>query len=132
MTWAQRLKRVFNIDQDCDGIDPQDADGDGFISSDTGGDDCDDTNPDIHPGAEEVCDSVDNNCDGQVGDDDPAVAAPQWCMDTDNDGFGDPATLVQACGQPDGLIADCSDCNDNDGQIGGGCVFKDGFESDSL
>ncbi len=30
----------------------------------TAGNDCDDTDPRIHPGAIEVCDGVDNNCDG--------------------------------------------------------------------
>ena len=41
---------------------PVDADGDGFKTNQ----DCDDTNAAIHPGAPELCDGVDNNCDGQV------------------------------------------------------------------
>lgn len=40
----------------------QDADGDGVVAAR----DCDDNNADIHPGAVERCDGVDNNCDGQV------------------------------------------------------------------
>lgn len=44
--------------------DPCDADGDGFRSVACGGDDCDDGNEDIHPGAVDVCDGDDNDCDG--------------------------------------------------------------------
>lgn len=53
------------IDQDCDGVDLVDVDGDGGTGSGAGGDDCDDTNPHIYPGAEEWCDAVDHDCDGQ-------------------------------------------------------------------
>ena len=40
-----------------------DHDGDGF-SECTG--DCDDTNPAIHPGAVEICNHLDDNCDGRI------------------------------------------------------------------
>ena len=39
-----------------------DADGDGFPSTV----DCDDSNPAIHPGAIEICNGVDDNCDGNI------------------------------------------------------------------
>ena len=39
-----------------------DADGDGVVADD----DCDDTDPTTFPGADEVCDGVDNNCDERI------------------------------------------------------------------
>lgn len=42
--------------------------------------DCDDDNPDIHPGAEEFCNALDNNCDGQVDE-----GAEASCPDSGND-----------------------------------------------
>jgi hypothetical protein len=44
----------------------------------------------------EVCDEVDNNCDG---DTDEGVTS-EWTLDRDNDGFGDDATAVSACSAP--------------------------------
>ena len=44
---------------------PSDQDGDGFITTAVGGEDCDDTDGNIFPGAEEVWyDGIDSNCDG--------------------------------------------------------------------
>ncbi|MEY3211848.1 MAG: hypothetical protein RIT28_2329 [Pseudomonadota bacterium] len=52
------------IDQDCDGGDIADADGDGQISVNAGGEDCDDTDADIYAGAVETWyDGVDSDCD---------------------------------------------------------------------
>ena len=46
-----------------------DADGDSFLMGDDLGEDCDDSNPDIHPETVEVCgDGVDQNCDTSYGD----------------------------------------------------------------
>ena len=54
-------------DADCDGADGTDADGDGYPSEATGGDDCNDARPEIAPNATEACgDGVDNDCDGEA------------------------------------------------------------------
>ena len=46
------------------GGEPKDADHDGYVDATcTSGDDCNDDNNKIYPGAEELCDGVDNNCD---------------------------------------------------------------------
>ena len=46
-----------------------DLDGDGFISSDYGGYDCDDDNPNIHPAALEILgNGEDENCNGTIDD----------------------------------------------------------------
>jgi len=102
-------------DSDCD-EDPIcetcDEDGDGYdsTSAECGGDDCDDTDPDIHPGATDVCDGIDNDCDGEIDEDGDI----RWYADDDGDGYGDSSDSVTDCDAPRGYIADDSDCDDSD------------------
>ena len=126
------------LDNDCDGsIDEDivtvfyaDADGDGHGDDATGveaclapsghipvGGDCDDAEPEIHPNAVEVCDNRDNDCDGLIDADDDSLDASGLGMfyaDDDGDGYGDDATLVQACEAPDQYVAEGGDCDDAD------------------
>ena len=50
-------------------------------------DDCDDSDKTINPDADEVCDGVDNDCDGATDEND-AVDATVWYLDADGDGYG--------------------------------------------
>jgi hypothetical protein len=43
-----------------------DADADGYVAVADGGTDCDDSDPNVYPGAPEVFDGKDNDCDGTV------------------------------------------------------------------
>ena len=72
-------------------VEPVDADGDGFVEAD----DCDDSNADINPDAEELCDGVDNNCDDEIDND--ATDALTFYEDYDEDGFGDSEITEDAC-----------------------------------
>jgi cysteine-rich repeat protein len=85
----------------CTGV-TVDNDLDGFS---TCAGDCDDTNPNIHPGHVELCDGMDNNCDGII---DEEVCGDG--IDNDCDGMID----EEVCG--DGIDNDC------DGQVDEGCV----------
>jgi len=69
--------------------------------------DCDDTDPDLNPGAAEECDSFDNNCSGQIDE-----GCPQWHLDADEDGYGDGNVAAQGPNAPPGYVADDRDCND--------------------
>ncbi len=71
--------------------------------------DCDDHNNNIHPGAPEICNGVDDNCNGQA---DEGLNFVQSWRDSDADGFGDPATGITACTVPQGYVFNNTDCDD--------------------
>jgi hypothetical protein len=99
----------------------------GFVSDAT---DCDDGDAAVHPAATELCDSIDNDCDATVDEDD-AADAPTWSADTDTDGYGDPGDQVVSCEPPSGYIADDSDCDDGDAtQFPGADEFCNGEDDD--
>ncbi|GHG77299.1 hypothetical protein GCM10012319_27140 [Comamonas sp. KCTC 72670] len=91
-----------------------DLDDDGYVSAEGQypGTDCDDTNPNIHPGATELCDGVDNNCANGEAD---APGGATYYRDVDGDGFGDPLALPNlSCIPPAGYVLEAGDCNDRD------------------
>ena len=89
----------------------EDADGDGFGATD----DCDDNDPDVHPDAQERCDGTDNDCDGDIDDEDSSVRGTDtWYADYDLDGYGGDQLSLEACEQPDGYVDNHLDCLDTD------------------
>ncbi|MCB9681866.1 MAG: putative metal-binding motif-containing protein [Alphaproteobacteria bacterium] len=107
-----------------------DADGDGFLAPE----DCDDSDPLVHPDAEEVCDGIDNDCDN-LTDDPSASNTTPFYLDEDGDGWGvlekdrnGDGTLdsgvVRTCVQPLGFAPVYGDCDDDDAAVNpddGGC-----------
>ena len=94
--------------------------------------DCDDANSDINPAAEEICDAVDNDCDGTVNGE-TATDATDWYPDADSDGYGDSAaTPVRDCDAPSGTVGDATDCDDAKDDVNPGAteVWYDGVDSD--
>jgi Putative metal-binding motif len=88
---------------------PVDEDGDGAHEVE----DCDDTNPDVHPGAVEVCDSVDTDCNGLIDD----GVTINWFIDGDGDDYGQSGIPVSACEAPAGYVALDGDCDDTDATV---------------
>jgi hypothetical protein len=85
----------------------RDGDGDGYTPLQG---DCNDGNPEIHPGAAESCNGIDDNCNGLI--DEGIVPAGTYYRDADGDGYGDPQNPFQACRCPPGFVSDHSDSDD--------------------
>jgi hypothetical protein len=75
--------------------------------------DCNDRDPDIHPGAQEECDGIDNDCDTVTDID--ASSGVFWA-DEDADGYGGTAGDY-SCQEGDGFVEDTSDCDDHDADV---------------
>ena len=106
-----------------------DEDGDGSCIFD----DCDDADPARAPGALEVCNGIDDDCDGVV-DGPNSADAGTYQADSDGDGVTDPDSQVTACGPPAGyaVASGESDCDDSDATIYPGAeeVAGDGIDQD--
>jgi hypothetical protein len=94
------------------------------------GDDCNDMDPLVYPGARERCNMIDDNCDGTA--DDGALAT--FYEDADRDGHGSMAPgrrTVRACVAPAGFAAIADDCDDGDARrFPGNLDVCDGIDND--
>jgi N-acetylmuramoyl-L-alanine amidase len=103
-----------------------DKDGDGYGNSSSGactcgpvagypvqiGGDCNDQDKTKAPGAQEKCNGVDDDCDGQV-DEENATGCKAWYLDADGDGFGSSSSKCLCGPGGDNTSSNSSDCNDN-------------------
>jgi len=137
-----------DVDRDCSG-DPYDAEGSTLYYADGDGDgfgnvlepiescepvdgyvrdatDCRDDDPSTFPGATEVCNGYDDDCDNQVDE----GLSSSWWPDADADGWGAGAA-VEACDAPEGYADRDGDCDDGDAAIHPEASDTDGDGVDS-
>jgi hypothetical protein len=102
----------------------QDVDQDGYVATVQGGtgSDCNDGQGNIHPGAAEACDGVDNNCkDGA----DEGLPLRTFYRDGDRDTYGNPDQAVERCASPGPEYVDNNlDCDDERPEVRPGAEEK--------
>lgn len=78
-------------------------------------DDCDDQQASVYAGAAEVCDDLDNDCNGLIDD---GLTYILWYPDQDGDGFGANNPSLETCTPPGGVyVTEAGDCADNDPNV---------------
>jgi hypothetical protein len=133
------------IDQDCDGLDRHDVDGDGQDLVQAGGTDCDDTNGLVFPGATELYNFFDDDCDGDVDEgfedyDDDHDGYTELGGDCDDGRVQLRPGAVEVCDGIDqdcnGVIDDRTPCSDDDldgwTEVAGDCNDGDPSVSPSI
>ena len=121
-------------DEDCDPatFGTRDLDGDGFFdqaccNGSTCGRDCDDARAGTNPAVPEVCDELDNDCNGVV---DEGLLQSVF-VDADRDLHGDAERPLMACPGIPGTSASSLDCDDTNPFINGPQVeISDGIDND--
>jgi PKD repeat protein len=83
----------------------------GYVANST---DCNDAAATINPGAMEICNAADENCNALI---DEGIATNLYYADVDGDGFGNPNASVSNCAQPVGYISNNTDCADNSASV---------------
>jgi MYXO-CTERM domain-containing protein len=77
--------------------------------------DCDDSDASVHPGAKEICNHRDDNCNGLV---DEGLPVMTYHVDADDDGYGSPTGLTTMdCAAFPGHALSADDCNDMNASI---------------
>jgi hypothetical protein len=110
---------TYYIDSDGDGVGAGPV-GQGCRAPDAGvvtvSGDCDDAQSSIRPGAAEICNGRDDDCDAQA---DNGIPVTDFFVDADNDGFGDVRGLAMASCQSSvtGRVANRGDCDDRNASV---------------
>jgi hypothetical protein len=87
--------------------------------------DCDDRDARVHPGAPELRNGQDDDCDGLDDRSDPDVlGAATWYADMDGDGYGDPRVRMRSSAPPDGYVFVAGDCNDRNDTVNPGAAER--------
>ena len=108
-----------------DPVEPEeDTDGDGYTESEG---DCVPDDERVHPGAEELCNGIDDNCDGQVDE----GLDEEWFPDADGDGFGSDSESTFSCARPADHVPNAEDCDDSSALTHPGAnEYCDGIDND--
>ena len=131
-------ERCDDLDNDCDETVDEDggdvvwcvdADGDGHGDAATIGnacvlpanavvtcDDCEDGNRSVHPNGVELCNGLDDDCDG-LTDQADAADAQVWYFDGDLDGYGVSVPYTTGCDLPVGYSDNAEDCDDGEATV---------------